>query len=109
MVSFLADLQEGLKIPEGEDRMLLTVKMPRDLTGEVLAVFLSDEARNVYKVSEAPGLDEGERVIFALQIENLDPGKYFVEVGFADKDLPPVWPKEGERGILQVLDINYNN
>lgn len=109
MASFVADLQDGLQVPEGADRILVNVTMPRDLTGEVLAVFLTDEAQDVYKVSEASGLDKDDTVVFALQTDNLDPGKYLVEVGFTNKDLPPVWPKEGERGILQILDISYNN
>lgn len=109
MPIYISDLREGLKVPEGNTQFGLLITMPRDFSNEVIAVYFISEAREVINVGEATGKKQGEDVLITVATENLSPNRYMVEVGLDDKDLPPIWPQEGERGIIKIFDVQYNN
>lgn len=101
--------REEIFVEEGNDELSVTFTPSDDLTDHVIAVYLTDVLGNTYVIGEATGKSIGETMIIACTVDVPPCKSYTVEIGPKDKSTPPVWPRQGQEGVIQVHDLAYHS
>lgn len=92
----------------GQGRYILSVTPNRDLTGDTLRIYATDEDGETH-ILGARHVSQGGTTIPIAFTAPTEPGFYEVEVARAQDDLPPIFPEQDDDAYLIVDDVQYND